>query len=246
LTVALISQGTAAENAAKAEELGLRDVLLQTHGEVAEAYDAHGTPTAVAIGTDGKMTSRVVGGARAIEELVHGKSRSRLEVVQAAPKDATTVRPSWRTSPVPVGDPAPALAWNDLDGRAISLRALQGAPTILLFWHPRCGFCTRLLPDVRTWEARRRGGEQLIVISSGSPAENRALGLTSPIILEEDFRTGTRLGVTGTPSALAIGADSRIAVALAVGAPAVLELLFADGDDAHGNGGLPLSWVEAG
>ncbi len=64
LTVALASRRSAGQKAATPETHGLRDVLLQANREIAEAYQAKGTPSAVLIGADGKIASPLAWGAR--------------------------------------------------------------------------------------------------------------------------------------------------------------------------------------
>ncbi|HUO71870.1 MAG TPA: hypothetical protein VMU39_13935 [Solirubrobacteraceae bacterium] len=67
------------------------------------------------------------------------------------------------------------------------------------------------------------------MISTGSVEANVALGLRSCVALDTDFAIGRRLGARGTPMAVRIGADRRIATQVAAGADAVLRLLQ-DGD----------------
>jgi hypothetical protein len=54
------------------------------------------------------------------------------------------------------------------------------------------------------------------------------MGLTSPVVLDDGFVTGRTFGVSGTPSAVLVGAEGRIASDVAVGAPAVLALANRD------------------
>jgi hypothetical protein len=49
-------------------------------------------------------------------------------------------------------------------------------------------------------------------------------GFCSPVLLDESFAAGRFLGVTGTPSAVPVDAEGKIASGIAVGAPSVLEL----------------------
>jgi peroxiredoxin len=63
LTLALVSRGEVEENKTKAQEHGLRNVLLQKDWEVSESYEVRGTPSAVLISPDGKIASPVAGGA---------------------------------------------------------------------------------------------------------------------------------------------------------------------------------------
>jgi thiol-disulfide isomerase/thioredoxin len=124
-----------------------------------------------------------------------------------------------------VGAPAPALDLPDVEGRRIRLSDLRGAPTLVLFWNPGCGFCERMLPDLKAWEtAPPPGAPRLLVVSAGSAEANRAMGLRAPVVLDEAFAAGHRFGVGGTPSAVLVDADGRIAAPAAVGAAAVLAL----------------------
>ncbi|MER3439065.1 MAG: hypothetical protein C4346_16575, partial [Chloroflexota bacterium] len=70
LTIALVSRGSAEANRAKAREHGLVHVLLQKDREVAQSYQAFGTPSAVLVSADGTIGSPVAGGAEAIRQLV--------------------------------------------------------------------------------------------------------------------------------------------------------------------------------
>ena len=70
LEVALVTRGSAAENRARLNGYSFGPVLLQREHEVADAYHAHGVPSAVIIGSDGRIASPVVIGDRAVEELL--------------------------------------------------------------------------------------------------------------------------------------------------------------------------------
>jgi methylamine dehydrogenase accessory protein MauD len=70
LTVALVSRGDIDDNAAKASEHGLTNVLVQEDWEVSDAYGVDGTPSAVLVQPDGSIGSPVRGGEYEIGELV--------------------------------------------------------------------------------------------------------------------------------------------------------------------------------
>jgi hypothetical protein len=48
--------------------------------------------------------------------------------------------------------------------------------------------------------------------------------LASPVLLDEAFRTGRLFGAAGTPSAVLIDREGKVASGVAVGGPAVLAL----------------------
>ena len=70
LTIALISKGTIKENFVNVARNDLGQVLMQKEREVAEQYQAHVTPTAVLVNTDGRIASKLAAGADEIRRLL--------------------------------------------------------------------------------------------------------------------------------------------------------------------------------
>lgn len=209
LTVMLVSEGTAADNRVKIAEQGLSRVLLQQKREVAEIYQAWGTPSAVVIRPDGVIASPLAQGADAIRALV-AQSVVRTPALVPAAK---------------LGDPAPQLELADLNGKTIGLSAFRGRDILLLFWNPRCGFCQRMLSDLQEWDADPPlGAPTLVVVSTGTPEEGRAMGLRAPILLDLTGQAGASFGANGTPMGILIDAKGRIASEVAAGAQAVFKL----------------------
>jgi peroxiredoxin len=233
LTLALVSRGTVDENRAKAEEHGLAPVLLQGDREVATAYLANATPSAVLISSHGSIAGPVAAGAEEIKGLL---ARA------IAPSPAIPLLPQ---APIPhggngqapqpaarIGDPIPPLRLPALDGTPVDLAGVRGQETAVLFWNPGCGFCQRMLPDLKAWEASPPpGAPALLVVSTGTVEANRAQGIQSPLVLDGDFAAGRAFGANGTPMAVLIDAEGRIASEVVAGAPAALGLL--------GNGAVP-------
>ena len=209
LTVAVLTRGSKEDNRAKAREHGVAGVLLDPELDVYTAYRAVGTPGAVLIDAEGRVGSAFVGGADAIARLVDEAVRGpALEVVQAQS----------------VGAEVPKLDLVNLDGARISL-VEPDRDTLVLFWNPGCGFCQRMLGDVRAFEqSARPEAPRLLLISTGSVEENEAMGLASEIALDPEFAAGRAFGGTGTPSGILVGRDGTVASGLAVGAPAVMAL----------------------
>jgi protein-disulfide isomerase len=119
----------------------------------------------------------------------------------------------------------PPLTLHDLEGEKVTLGKLSLGETLLLFWNPACGFCQRMLKDLKAWEgASLPGAPRLLVISAGSVDENRGLGLRSRVLIDADFSAGSALGANGTPTAVFLDAQGRIASEVAVGAEAVFAL----------------------
>ena len=82
-----------------------------------------------------------------------------------------------------------------------------------------------MLPDPKAWDANPpKGAPKLLVVSSGTVDEIRAMDLRSPVLLDENFSVGPSFGANGTPMAVLIDAKGNIASPLATGAQEVLAL----------------------
>jgi len=200
-SVAVLAEGEPADVRAVAERHGLRNVLADADGELSRSYQAAGTPSAVLITPDGAIGSRLAAGTAAIAELVAG--------VLDAPG-------------LPVGTAAPAL--DDLvplDGRTASLAG--GRESLVLFWNPDCGYCRSMQADLLAWETEANGSSpQLVVISSGTEERTRGEGFASPVLLDPDWSAAMAYGAHGTPSAVLVDPDGRVASEPLVGAEAIL------------------------
>jgi thiol-disulfide isomerase/thioredoxin len=239
LTIALVNRGNGKLVRAKASALNPATVLLQQENEVAAAYLVTGTPSAVLIGTDGKIRSPLAAGVSAIRELVKNATQPMDKVrellmrrapiqLEAVPSAQPVAKE--RTVALPVGLPidsvAPVIQLPNLDGTTVDVATLRGAPTLLLFWNPNCGFCRRMVSDLQAWENETRVGRpRLVLISTGTAEANRAVGLRSTILLEEGFRTGFAFGATGTPSAVLLDAQGKVASETVVGASRIMAML---------------------
>lgn len=235
VTVAVVSRGSPDSNRGKLEEHGLGPVLLQRDYEVTTAYQAHGTPSAVLVRSDGTIGSPVAPGAEAIRSLVahvSGPSSerpwvglARLPMVNGQAHGHGHAHDPAHPTPLRIGNPAPTLTLPDLEGRLVSLDEFRPDPVLVLFWNPGCGFCQQMLPDLRAWETDLpTDAPQLLIVSTGTVEENRAQGLHSPIVLDRDFGAGRAFGAGGTPMAVLLDAEGRIASETVAGAQAVLAL----------------------
>jgi hypothetical protein len=71
-----------------------------------------------------------------------------------------------------------------------------------------------------------------VVVSTDSVESNQAMGLRSPVLLDkEGMSIGRLFGATGTPMAVLVDAEGKIASELAAGAPAVLALAGANKEE---------------
>ena len=65
---------------------------------------------------------------------------------------------------------------------------------MVLFWNPGCGFCRKMVDELKEWEANPpKGAPRLLVVSTGTVEANQALGLQSTTVLDEGFQRWPRI-----------------------------------------------------
>jgi peroxiredoxin len=229
LTISIVGRGTAAENGAEVSEHGVENVMLQEDWEVADAYEVDATPGAVVVSPEGSIGSPVVHGPDAVKALVAQVvgERAQLPLLRPDAGHAGHAHDEVESAGPKVGEQAPEIRLPDLAGENVGLEDFRGDETLVLFCSPDCGFCQEMMPDLREWEAAPpKGAPRLLVVSDGTVEDNRAMGISSPVVLEdEDYAVSDAYGVTGTPSAVLVDAEGCIASEMALGAAEVLELV---------------------
>jgi thiol-disulfide isomerase/thioredoxin len=229
LTIALLSHGRFSDNQKKAAEFGLKNVLVEKKHEIAEKYQALGTPTGVLIRSDGTIGSPAMGGADAIRQLLTTRAWTEAGFVAFMAARALPPPPAPPKPTLPVGSPVPAFALPDLDETVVESVSFNGNGTVLLFWNPGCGFCQKMIPQLKEWEQNKPStAPRLVLVSGGSRDANRAMGFESTVLLDDKFAVGQSCGASGTPSGVLIDAKGKIASTLVVGAPGVMSLLSGD------------------
>ncbi len=230
LVIASISRGSIEVNRAKSAEHGLTHVLLQIEHEVGEQYKVNRTPAAVLINADGTIGSSLAAGPDAIRRLI-AQSATRPDMLRliAAPRPARITDTNHKPHPpqeIPRGATAPDVRLLDGEGASVNLSDFRGSQTLVLFWNPNCGFCQRMLPDLQDWEAQPpHDAPRLLIVSTGSAEQHRAMDLHAQIALNEGFSVGRDFGASGTPAAVLIDAKGKVASTVTVGAPAIMNLL---------------------
>ncbi len=133
------------------------------------------------------------------------------------------------TASLTIGEEAPDFRLPDLSGNLVQLSDFRGSQVLVLFWRPSCDPCQHLLPHLLTWETQSsEGAPRLLVVSVGSVQDNQQLRLRSTVVLEPaDRSVGKMFGACGTPTAVLVDAEGRIASELALGVPAVFALATA-------------------
>jgi thiol-disulfide isomerase/thioredoxin len=230
--IVMISEGAPADNLMKFPQVGRMLVLLQEEREVAQAFKANGTPAAVTIRPNGEIGSALATGAGEIQELV-------TSLVTGVRGDGGAVDRAGLTDPpqpaqtVAVGNSAAALSLRDREGRAVTLARFSGASTLLLFWNASCGFCQRMLDEVRLWAAAPPPGAPVLVMVSMSAHDHlEGLRLPLPVFTDPGAQVSAALGAHGTPTAVLLDPDGRVAAPVAAGARAVFDLAASGTDSA--------------
>jgi hypothetical protein len=133
---------------------------------------------------------------------------------------------------LPVGTAAPEFEVAGADGRPMTLAGLlaAGRPLLLVFSDPDCGPCESLLPDLAAWQAEHAGRFTAALIGRGTMAANATKAGRYDLAhlgVQRDREVAVAYAYTGTPSAVAVAADGRIASQVAAGPDAVRALVTA-------------------
>ncbi len=214
-----MSSGKAAENAEKFGGKNFKQILLQNEREVAELFRSKWTPTAILVNRHGMIASHSAAGDAAIRGLIEKikaeNSEKPLEFV--ANGDASALK---------IGENVPELLLKDLDGKEITAKSFQGKKTLVTFWSTTCPHCITMIRDLQEWD-REKGADEpnLLVFSEGDEEMHRDIGLKSPIVLDEGYKTAEKFGMYGTPSAVLINEHGKIASETAIGASNIWALI---------------------
>src|SRR3990172_4851499 len=152
----------------------------------------------------------------------NGRILLRLESIEAQllPQAGAT-RPEARG--LPVGTRAPDFELPDLAGGRRRLSEFRGKNLLLVFFNPRCGFCTQIAADLAALSAEESQQRPIpVVVTTGDLEQNRQLveryGIRCVVLLQEQMEVASRFRVHGTPMGYQIDAAGRIASELAAGA----------------------------
>lgn len=220
LDFVFISSGKARENAEKLGGNTFKQILLQDENEVAEAFDAKWTPTAVLINPDGTIASRLATGDKAIRELV--------EKIKGQNFDEKMIFVGGSNGhSEKLGQAIPEFSLSDLRGNTISAAAaFRGKKTLVTFWSQTCPYCQDMLEELREWDKTKGQDEpNLIVISSGGAEDHSEMNLKSLVLLDQDHETAEEMGMMGTPSAILVNEDGKIVSETASGAEDIWKLI---------------------
>ncbi|MGI8884457.1 MAG: redoxin domain-containing protein [Pyrinomonadaceae bacterium] len=212
-----VSNGKPEENLEKLSGEGFKQILLQKDRELADEVKARWTPTALLVNADGAIASHPAVGDAGIRALIEMIKRENFN------DDLLFVT---NGTPTKIGESVPEFSLPDLSGKQITAADFRGRRTLVAFWSMTCPFCVSMMEDLRDWDAARNSDEpDLIVFSTGEPEAHEELNLKSPILLDDEFKTAEKFGMSGTPSAVLVDEKGRIVSETAVGANNIWALI---------------------
>ncbi len=179
----------------------------------------------------------------------NGRILVRLEALEGrlGRSGADTMAPTPAPPPgLPIGSLAPEFDLPSLTGVRTTLAQFRGQELLVIFFNPRCGFCSQMTDDLAALPAGGAGGRPLpLIISTGDADENRRFfreqNINGTVLLQQEMEVATRYQAHGTPMGYRIDAYGNIACELAIGAEATLALATAPAAnavkvEANGNG----------
>lgn len=135
---------------------------------------------------------------------------------------------------LPVGAVAPEFDLPATSGGHGTLgKALaEGLPLVLVFMHPGCRPCADLAGELPRWRERKAGVATFLVIGSGGVEANRDWAdehRLGDMLVQDGNEVAARYRVRGTPGAVLVDTDGRIATPVAGGSLAIRDLIITTG-----------------
>src|SRR5262249_9406943 len=128
-----------------------------------------------------------------------------------------------------VGALAPDFELPDLAGVRRKLSKFRGQDVLLIFFNPKCGFCTKMAPYLAALPLEAGSGRAIpLVVTTGNADENHRFveqyGIRCTVLRQEEMEVAALYRALGTPMGYRIDAAGRLASELAVGGRALLQL----------------------
>ena len=160
----------------------------------------------------------------------NGRILAQLEALQAAVEGTpafSLAKSRIKRDGLAPGTEAPDFRIPRVDGGELSLSDYRGQRVVLVFSDPQCGPCMTLAPRIE--QQSRRTDVQVVMVSRGDPAVNRAKvaeqRLTFPVGLQRQWEISRSYAMFATPIAYLVDEDGVIAAPVAIGPDAILAML---------------------
>ena len=124
---------------------------------------------------------------------------------------------------------APDFELPNLTGVRRKLSEFRGRDVLLIFFNPKCGFCSKMSDDLAALPPNGGNGWAVpIVVTTGDANENRQFmeqhGIRCVVLLQKEMEVAHQFRAQGTPMGYRIDAAGRVASELTVGAEPLLQL----------------------
>ncbi len=115
------------------------------------------------------------------------------------------------------GDIAPTFQTTRLDGMAAHFPAAwAGKPVVVRFWADWCKFCEGEMQAIeKVYQRNKAKGLQVIAINAGQDRKSveafiKKIGVTYPVLLDENAKIAKRYGVVGLPTTYFVDAKGVV------------------------------------
>jgi peroxiredoxin len=232
----VVTTGDADENRKLVEQFGIRCVvLLQEQMEVAGLYRSQGTPMGYRIDAEGRIASALAVGAEPLLKLAELKAATQSAASangkdsahKGQPPDPSLARSKLNRTGLKAGAVAPGFSLPCLSGGELALKELRGRRVLLVFSDPNCGPCDELAPLLQELHIERPDLQVLVVSrrdADATAAKAEALGLTYPIVMQQQWEISKQYGMFATPIGYLIDEQGIVVKDVGVGVEPILAL----------------------
>ncbi len=221
LDMVFVTTGTLEANQKQYGDAEGITVLLQEKRELAEILKSQWTPAALFVNASGMISSYVSTGDKAINTLIED-----IRLRDISDPDVYIATTAGHNKPLLIGESVPEFSLEGSPDLPTTLADVNGRRTLAIFWSHGCPHCRNMRDEIAEWEkARGADDANLVIFSDGDREQAQALELQSPVLLDTGYEVSKALGMLGTPSAVVIDANGRIASGTAMGAEKIWALI---------------------
>jgi peroxiredoxin len=158
----------------------------------------------------------------------NGRILVRLEAIEKRLSPRGADKPK-RDRGLHLGTVAPDFELPDLTGERHKLSEFRGKDLLLIFFNPKCGFCTKMADDLASLPLDDENGRAVpVVVTTGDLKDNLQLvgryGIRGTVLLQKEMEVASQFHAHGTPMGYRIDKEGRIASELTIGAEELLKL----------------------
>jgi peroxiredoxin len=136
---------------------------------------------------------------------------------KSPPADTPPASPVAYTGRPSVGTPAPDFRLTDLQGKSVALSDYHGKVVLLNFWATWCGPCRVEMPAMEAlYRSMQSKGLEILAVSVDQQGTavtrpfQEAMGLSFPILHDQDYQVGLTYGARTLPMTFAIDRNGVI------------------------------------